>query len=90
MTFPAKTTQLVVYRSPRYFTMLPSSDYHLFRLVQSHLAGQEFTKVEDMRERVDNYFASKPTRFYRGAIFRLLSFVASKPTSGINLHTPFY
>lgn len=50
---------------------LAPSDYHLFRSMQSYLADQRFTKVEDVRKWLDEYFASKPPSFYREGIRKL-------------------
>ncbi len=50
---------------------LAPSDYHLFRSMQSYLAEQRFSKVEDVRKWLDSYFASKPPSFYREGIHHL-------------------
>lgn len=50
---------------------LAPSDYHLFRSMQSYLADQRFSKVEDVRKWLDEYFASKPISFYRDGIHHL-------------------
>lgn len=50
---------------------LAPSDYHLFRSMQSHLADQRFSKVEDVRKWLDDYFTSEPQSFYREGIHHL-------------------
>lgn len=47
---------------------LAPSDFHLFRSMQSHLAEQRFTKVEDVQKWLDSYFALKPPSFYHDGI----------------------
>lgn len=74
----AKTTQELIFslgwevlQHAAYSPDLAPSDYHLFRSMQSHLADQRFSKIEDVRKWLDDYFASKPHSFYREGIHDL-------------------
>jgi hypothetical protein len=44
---------------------LATSDYHLFRSLQHHLADTHFKTVEEVRESIDDFIAPKPPSFFR-------------------------
>lgn len=74
----AKPTQELIFslgwevvQHAAYSPDLAPSDYHLFRSMSSYLKDQRFTKVEDVRKWLDDYFASKPPSFYREGIHHL-------------------
>jgi hypothetical protein len=50
---------------------LAPSDYHLFRLLQHHLADTHFKTVEEVRKSIDDFIASKPPSFFRDGIRQL-------------------
>ncbi|CAK9814698.1 Mariner Mos1 transposase [Anthophora quadrimaculata] len=47
------------------------SDYHLFRSLQHHLADRHFERLEEIRQCIDDFNASKPVSFYREGIRQL-------------------
>ena len=47
------------------------ADYYLFRSLQHHLADRHFERLEEIRQCIDDFIASKPVSFYREGI-RLL------------------
>ena len=57
---------------PPYSPDLAPSDFHLFSVLQQHLNGQNFQQVEDLQEGIRSFFASKPGKFYRDGIEKLL------------------
>ena len=56
---------------PTYSPDIAPSDYHLFRSLQNILENKIFKDIEDVREEVTRFFASKPVSFYRGGIKKL-------------------
>ena len=50
---------------------LAPSDYHLFRSMEHFLREKTFVDVEDLRNQLDAFFASKPQSFYRDGIRKL-------------------
>lgn len=50
---------------------LAPTDFHLFRSMQHELAGCRFKNVDQIRDFVKNYLASKPISFYRSGIRQL-------------------
>ena len=60
-----------VLEHPPYSPDLAPSDYHLFRSLQHNLRGKQFRTVEEIRENISAFFASKPTGFYVKGIARL-------------------
>ena len=47
------------------------SDYHLFLSLQNSLQGKSFIDLEDVKKHVENFFSSKPAKFYADGIFKL-------------------
>ena len=56
---------------PAYSPDLAPSDYHLFRSLEHSLREQSFENVEDLKNHLDDFFASKPQSFYRDGIRQL-------------------
>ena len=50
---------------------LAPSDYHLFRSMQHALTDTHFSSYNEVQKRVDEWFASKDTAFYRRGIVLL-------------------
>ena len=49
---------------PPYSPDLAPSDYYLFRSLQNVLAGKTFTSNEEVKNHLDQFFASKDQKFY--------------------------
>ena len=60
-----------VLEHPPYSPDLAPSDYHLFRSLQHFLRGKEFRTMDEIKENISRYFASKPPGFYVKGISRL-------------------
>ncbi len=56
---------------PAYSPDLAPSDYHLFRSLEHSLREQSFEDVEDLKNHLDDFFASKSQSFYRDGIRQL-------------------
>jgi len=56
---------------PPYSPDLAPSDYYLFRSLQKFLNGQTFTTNEDVKNHLDQFFASKDQKFYERGIMLL-------------------
>ena len=48
---------------------IASSDYHLFLSLQNSLQGKSFIDLEDVKKHIENFFSSKPAKFYADSIF---------------------
>jgi histone-lysine N-methyltransferase SETMAR len=57
---------------PPYSLDLAPSDYHLFRSLQSHLNNNKFERFEEVNHAILEYFESKPRRFYKAGIEKLV------------------
>ena len=53
---------------PPYSLDLSPSDYHLFRFLQHHLAGNNFKTRDDVLYSLNSYFVSKPAEFWQRGI----------------------
>ena len=49
----------------------PPSDYHLFRLLQSHLNGKKFDSNNAVKNELIQFLASKNQTFYESGIMNL-------------------
>ena len=56
---------------PPYSTDIASSDYHLFRSMQSALTGEKFSSFADIKNWLDNWIASETTEFFYSGIHSL-------------------
>ncbi|GFX61068.1 histone-lysine N-methyltransferase SETMAR [Trichonephila clavipes] len=56
---------------PPYSTDLAPSDYYLFRSLQNFLDGKTFTSNEEVKNHLDQFFASKDQKFYERGIMLL-------------------
>ena len=56
---------------PPYSPDLAPTDYHLFRSLQNHLAGQRFHDREAFEKGIDEFIASKSPEFYESGISQL-------------------
>ncbi|GFX47013.1 mariner Mos1 transposase [Trichonephila clavipes] len=56
---------------PPYFPDLAPSDYYLFVSLQKFLDGKTFTSNEDVKNHLDQFFASKDQKFYERGIMLL-------------------
>lgn len=56
---------------PAYSPDIAPSDYHLFRSLQNYLSGKEFSKEDDIKNALDNFFMSKSSRFYEEGLMNL-------------------
>ena len=56
---------------PAYSPDLAPSVYHLFRSLEHSLREQSFEDVEDLKNHLDDFFASKSQSFYRDGIRQL-------------------
>jgi histone-lysine N-methyltransferase SETMAR len=56
---------------PPYSPDLAPSDYHLFRSMSNAMRGKTFADDADLRNWLDEFFASKPAEFYRRGIQKL-------------------
>lgn len=48
---------------PPYLPVIASTDYHLFRALQSALNEKQFTTDKQVQQFVENFFMSKPINF---------------------------
>lgn len=55
-------------QQPPYSPDIAPSDYHLFRSMDHFLRGRRFTELDEVRTALDDFFASKPTKFYTDGI----------------------
>jgi hypothetical protein len=58
---------------PPYSPDLAPYDYHLFRSLQNHLNTQKFEGFEEVNDAILAYFESKPRRFYKAGIEKLVT-----------------
>ena len=65
------TLRLELLPHAAYSSDMAPSDYHLFRSLQHHLADRHFERLEEIRECIDDFIASKPVSFYREGIRQL-------------------
>ena len=56
---------------PPYFPDLAPSDYYLFRSLQNFLNGKTFTSNEEVKNDLEQFFASKEQKFYERGIMLL-------------------
>ncbi|XP_046828276.1 histone-lysine N-methyltransferase SETMAR-like [Vespa crabro] len=56
---------------PPYSPYLAPSDYYLFRSLQNFLDGKTFTSNEEIKNHLDQFFASKDQKFYERRIMLL-------------------
>jgi len=56
---------------PPYSPDLAPSDYYLFRSLQNFLDGKTFTSNEEVKNHLDQFFASKEQKFYERGIMLL-------------------
>ncbi|GFX87501.1 mariner Mos1 transposase [Trichonephila clavipes] len=56
---------------PQYSPDLAPSDYYLFRSLQNFLDGKTFTSNEEVKNHLDQFFASKNQKFYEREIMLL-------------------
>ena len=56
---------------PPYSPDIAPSDYHLFLSLQNSLQGKSFIDLEDVKKHIENFFSSKPAKFYADGIFKL-------------------
>lgn len=54
-----------------YLSELASSDSHLFRSLQHHLADTHFKSMEKVRKSIDDFIDLKPLYFFREEICQL-------------------
>ena len=55
-----------------YSSDIAPSDHHLFLSLQNSLQGKSYIDLEDVKKYIENFFSSKPAKFYADGIFRLL------------------
>lgn len=67
-----KNLQWEVLTHPPYSPDLAPSDYHLFRSLESYLAGKSFTYKSEVEEALEVFFTSKPSTFYKEGIENLV------------------
>ena len=60
-----------VLQHPPYSPDLAPSDYYLFRSLQNFLDGKTFTSNEDVKNHLNQFFASKDQNFYERGIMLL-------------------
>lgn len=56
---------------PPYSPDIAPSDYHLFRTMQTDLAGHRFQSFEDIENWLDEWIGSKDKQFFRNGIRKL-------------------
>ena len=56
---------------PPYSPDIASSDYQLFLSLQNSLQGKTFTDLKGVKKHIENFFSSKPSKFYADGIFKL-------------------
>ena len=56
---------------PAYSPDIAPSDYHLFRSIQHGLADTRYRNAEEVRKKLDDWIAAKPTSFFRHGIAML-------------------
>ena len=57
---------------PPYSPDIAPSDYYLFRCLQNHLNGKKLNSFDDVKTCIDDFFQSKPTKFYEKGINKLV------------------
>ena len=55
-------------QQPPYSPDIAQSDYHLFRSMDHFLRGRRFTEDGQVRAALEDFFSSKPTKFYTDGI----------------------
>ena len=63
---------------PLYSPDIARSDYYLFLSLQYSLQGKSFIDLEDVKKYVENFFFSKPAKFYADGIFKQWRAVTSE------------
>jgi histone-lysine N-methyltransferase SETMAR len=58
---------------PPYSPDLAPSDYHLLRSLRNHLNNKKFERFEEVSDAILAYFESKPRRFYKAGIEKLVT-----------------
>lgn len=53
---------------PPYSPDIAPSDYHLFRSLDNHLRGKVFANEDSLKTEITNFFAAKPSSFYKAGI----------------------
>ncbi|CAD6199229.1 unnamed protein product [Caenorhabditis auriculariae] len=57
----------------RYSSDLASSDYHLLRPLEHHLAGRKFTNYDSLKSDFADFFESQPPEFWAKGIGDMLN-----------------